>query len=210
MENEVRQRKPLPFSWRLEKKWCRNGVWGVFGLVSVAKEMGKTVNSHNKSREKLKKFFLKLSLKCKTRFFAIETSRQQVASASRQNTQSQNCEKISKCFSWLEGLPVKESRAEPQKSLCTPRDWTFHSRTSRQNQPARSRLYHATWMTCDWVAKIEQHCFWNFSVVVKTKYFPKTPITLKNLFVFESTKIEYVKTHFNKYNHTNEYDIHWT
>ena len=29
----------------------------MFGLVSVAKEMGKTVNSHNKSREKLKKFF---------------------------------------------------------------------------------------------------------------------------------------------------------
>ena len=47
-----------------------------------------------------------------------------------------------------------------------------------------------------------------FSVFVKTKYFPKTPKTLKNLFVFESTKIEHVKTHFNKYNHTNEYGIH--
>ena len=52
--------------------------------------------------------------------------------------------------------------------------------------------------------------FLNFSVFVKTKYFPKTPKTLKNLFVFESTKIEHVKTHFNKYNHTNEYDIHRT
>ena len=52
--------------------------------------------------------------------------------------------------------------------------------------------------------------FWNFSVFVKTKYFPKTPKTLKNLFVFESTKIEHVKTYFNKYNHTNEYGIHWT
>ena len=51
--------------------------------------------------------------------------------------------------------------------------------------------------------------FWNFSVFVKTKYFPKTPKTLKNLFVFESTKIEHMKTHFNKYNHTNEYGIHW-
>ena len=28
----------------------------MFGLVSVKKEMGKTVNSHKKSREKLKKF----------------------------------------------------------------------------------------------------------------------------------------------------------
>ena len=42
----------------------------------------------------------------------------------------------------------------------------------------------------------------------KIKYFPKTSKTLKNIFVLESTKIEHVKTHFIKYNHTNEYDIH--
>ena len=47
-----------------------------------------------------------------------------------------------------------------------------------------------------------------FQFFVKTKYFPKTPKTLKNLFVFESTNIEHVKTHFKKYNHTNEYGIH--
>ena len=47
-----------------------------------------------------------------------------------------------------------------------------------------------------------------FLAFVKTKYFPKTPKTLKNLFVFESTKIEHIKTHFNKFNHTNEYGIH--
>ena len=50
--------------------------------------------------------------------------------------------------------------------------------------------------------------FLKFSVFVKTKYFPKTPKTLKNLFVFELTKIEHVKTHFIKYNHTNEYGIY--
>ena len=50
--------------------------------------------------------------------------------------------------------------------------------------------------------------FLRFSVFVKTKYFPKTTKTLKNLLVFESTKIEHVKTHFIKYNHTNEYGIH--
>ena len=53
-----------------------------------------------------------------------------------------------------------------------------------------------------------QHCFLSFSVFVKTKYFPKIPKTLKNLFVYESTNIDHVKTHFNKYNHTNEYGIH--
>ena len=50
--------------------------------------------------------------------------------------------------------------------------------------------------------------FLKFSDFERTKYFPKTTKTLKNLFVFESTKIEHVKTHFIKYNHTNEYDIH--
>ena len=114
--------------------------------------------------------------------------------------------KFSRCFSRLEGIPVRES----WKSLCTFRDWTFHSRTSRQNRPASSWLWHATWMTRNWVAKTRQHYFWNFSISVKTKYFPKTPKTLKNLFVFESTKIKHVKTYFIKYNHTNEYGIHWT
>ena len=52
--------------------------------------------------------------------------------------------------------------------------------------------------------------FLKFFSFVKTKYFPKTPKTLKNIFVFESTKIEHVKTHFNKYNHTDEYGIHRT
>ena len=118
--------------------------------------------------------------------------------------------KISKCFLRMEGQPVRESRAELRNSLCTPRDWTFYLRTCRQNWPGSSRLWHATCLLHDWVAKTRQHCFWNFSVFVKTKYFPKTPKTLKNLFVFELTKIEHVKTHFIKYNHINKYDIHWT
>ena len=49
--------------------------------------------------------------------------------------------------------------------------------------------------------------FWKFQFL-KIKYFPKTLKALKNLFVLESTKIEYVKTHFIKYNHTNEYGIY--
>ena len=82
----------------------------------------------------LKKKKIKNSLwNAKHACFTTEVSRQQVARSGCQNTQRQNCEKISKCFSQLEGLPAKELRAEPRKSLCTPRDWTFHSRTSRQN-----------------------------------------------------------------------------
>ena len=51
---------PYLFLEDLKVKKCRNGVcreWHrVFGWVSVEREMGKTVNSHKKSREKLKKF----------------------------------------------------------------------------------------------------------------------------------------------------------
>ena len=67
--------------------------------------------------------------------------------------------KFSKCFSRLEGLPARESRVEPRKFLCNPCDWTFHSRTSRQNWLASSRLWHATGLTRDWVAKIGQKSF---------------------------------------------------
>ena len=73
--------------------------------------------------------------------FATETSRQPVARVSRQNTSSLKIwKKISKCFSQLKVSFVRESQAKPWKSLCTPRDWTFHSRTSRQNQPTSSWL----------------------------------------------------------------------
>ena len=142
--------------------------------------------------------------------YATGLSRHTVASSSRQSTQEQNFEKFSKWFSRLEGLPASKSRAELRKSLSEPRDWTFHSRTSRQKWPAKVRLRLATWHTRDWAAKNRAKLdFWNFQIF-KSKYFPKSPKTLKNLFVLELTKIEHVKTHFIKYNHTNEYGIYWT
>ena len=56
MENEVRQRKPIPFL----EDWRRNDVEMKFeeclGQFQLRKKWGKTVNSHKKSREKLKKF----------------------------------------------------------------------------------------------------------------------------------------------------------
>ena len=71
-------------------------------------------------------------ISAKHAIFATGLSRHKVASSSRQITQEQNFENLSKCFSRLEGLPASKSRAEPRKSLSESRDWTFHSRTSRQ------------------------------------------------------------------------------
>ena len=70
--------------------------------------------------------------------------------------------KFSKCFSRLKGLPTREPRAEPRKSLSNPCDWTFHSRTSRQKWPAKTRLRLVTWLTHDWAAKIGQN--WIFEI----------------------------------------------
>ena len=90
-------------------------------------------DNEQSQKDRGKKKSLKTAPVCpKHAIFATETSRQKVARSCRQNTQGQKFENFSKCFSRLEGLPASESRAEPRKSLSNPRDWTFHSRTSRQ------------------------------------------------------------------------------
>ena len=96
-------------------------------------QLREKVNRHEKFKGKLKKILKTPPVFAKHAFFATEVSHQQVARSSHKNTQRQNCEKFSKCFSRLEGLPARELQAEPRKSLCTPRNWTLHSRTSRQN-----------------------------------------------------------------------------
>ena len=96
-------------------------------------QLREKVNSHKKFEGKMKRFLKPYPLFAKHAFFTTGVSRQQVARASRQNTQSKNYKKISKCFSRLESLSARESQAEPRNSLCTPCDWTFHLRTCRQN-----------------------------------------------------------------------------
>ena len=151
--NQVRQRKPIPFSWRLEKKWCRNGVWRVFRSVLVEKEMGKIVNNHKKIEGKTEKVLKTVFKMQNTRFSRLKQVASKSPGQAAKTLKDKIVKKFSKCFLWLEDLPARESRAEPRKSLCTPRDWTFHSRTSRQNQHASLRLQHMTWMTYDWVTK---------------------------------------------------------
>ena len=125
--------------------------------------MRKTMNSSQKKKIEGKTKSLKTApVYPKHAIFAIETSRQKVARSSRQNTQGQKFENFSKCFSRLEGLPASELRAEPRKSLSNSRDWTSHSRTSRQKWPAKMRLRHATWHNRDWAAKTGQN--WIFEI----------------------------------------------
>ena len=100
---------------------------------------------------------------CQTRVFRDwSESPQSCQFKPPKHSKTQVWKKVSKCFSRLEGLPASESRAEPQKSLSNPRDWTFPSRTSRQKWPAKKRLRLATWHTRDWVAKTGQN--WIFEI----------------------------------------------
>ena len=61
-------------------------------------QLREKVNSHKKFEEKLKGFLKTDPLFAKHTFFAIGVSRQQVARASCQNTQRQNCEKNFEVF----------------------------------------------------------------------------------------------------------------
>ena len=68
-----------------------------------------------------------------TRFSRLKWVANKSPGLAAKTLKEKNVKKFSKCFSRLEGLPARESRAEPRKSLCTPRDWTLHLWTSRQN-----------------------------------------------------------------------------
>ena len=144
-----------------------------------------------------------------TRFSRLK----QVARASRQNTERFTRQRgvfvtgrstRQGVASWAVKFSVYPSRLDlllvnkSPKPTCELTAVTCDLDNPRQSRQNRATLF----------LKIFNFVFFFF--LVKTKYFPKTPKTLKKLFVFESTKIEHVKTHFIKYNHTNEYDIHWT
>ena len=126
------------------------------------RQLRKKMNSHKSSRENWKKF-KNCPYFCQTRVFRDwSESPPSCQVKPPKHSKTEFWKKISKCFSRLEGLLARESRAEPRKSLSNPRDWTFHSRTSCQKWPANTRLRPATWLTRDWVAKTGQR--WIFEI----------------------------------------------
>ena len=55
MKNEVRQRKPIPFSWRLEKKWCKNEWFLKWDTECLRERNGEDSEQSQKFEEKTKK-----------------------------------------------------------------------------------------------------------------------------------------------------------
>ena len=96
--------------WRL--RCVTQSVWVRFSW----ERNGEDSEQSQKFEGKLKNGLKTDPVFAKHAIFATEVSRKQVAKSSRQNTQRQDCEKFSKCFSRLEGLPARESRVEPRKS----------------------------------------------------------------------------------------------
>ena len=110
MKNEVRQRKPIPFSWRLEKKWCKNECFLKWDTECLRERNGEDNEQSQKLKGKTKKLL-------KTVF---ET----------QNTR----------FSWLiqvasqsPGHPPKHFKPKDLKILLSVfRNWKSYSRGSRK------------------------------------------------------------------------------
>ena len=115
-----------------------------------------------KDRGKTKKFKNCPYFCQNTRFSWLKRVANKSSVQAAKTLKDKSLKNFSKCFSRLEGLPASESRVKPQKSLSNPRDWTFHSRTSCQKWPAKTRLRLATWLTCDWAAKTGQN--WIFEI----------------------------------------------
>ena len=137
MKNQVRQRKPIPFSWRswdvMMKKWSLRSV-----RVSFSWERnGEDSEQSQKFEGKTKKVFKNCLWNAKHVFFATDISRQ---GHPPKHFKPKDLKNFVKCFLRLEVSLARESRAKPRKSMRTPCDWTFHSWTSRQNQPASSQL----------------------------------------------------------------------
>ena len=163
------------------------------------------MNSHKRFEGKLKKFKNWPSF-CQTRIFRDWNESPSLAT---KTLKEKILKKISSVFRDWKVYP-QGSRELSRENLCV----TLATRPFTRKQFAKINTWACGWiLRLGWPAtespKQDNTVFEIFLVFVKTKYFPKTLKTLKNLFVFESTKIEHVKTHFNKYNHTNEYDIHW-
>ena len=137
MKNQVRQRKPIPFSWRswdvMMKKWSLRSV-----RVSFSWERnGEDSEQSQKFEGKTEKVFKNYLWNAKHVFFATDISRQ---GHPPKHFKPKDLKIFVKCFLRLEVSLARELRAEPWKSLCTPCDWTFHLLTSHQNRPASSRL----------------------------------------------------------------------
>ena len=121
MKNQVRQRKPIPFSWRLENKWSKNECFLKWDMECLReREMGKIVNSHKNLREKLKNNFKNCPYCAKHAFFATEVSRQKVTSFTCQNTSSQKFWKslVSVFHNWKSHS--RGSRELSHENLCVP------------------------------------------------------------------------------------------
>ena len=95
------------------------------------RQLREKMNSHKSSRENWKGF-KNCPYLPNTRFSWLKWVATKSPGQAAKILKDIILEKISKCFSRLEGLPVRESWAEPWKSLSNPHDRTFHSRTSRQ------------------------------------------------------------------------------
>jgi len=140
-------------------KWCKNGGLFESDMMSLRVfQVRKKMNSQKCSRENWKglktdHFYVK-GLKTDQFSWLNQVAYKSLGPTAR-TLERKNFEKFSKYFLWLEVPLTRESRIEPQKSLCTPRDWTFHPRTNHQSEPRKA------WKTRFLKKILSLFCNWN-------------------------------------------------
>ena len=179
---------------------------------------------------KLKKFKKLTHFVQNTRFSWLSQVAFQSPGPTTRTLERKLLKKFSKCFSQMEVPLARESRTEPRKSLCTPHNWTFHPRTSRQ--PKLRKTWNSNFlknilslfrdwsiyppMSRQWVMKNlydglatgeydwfyprlsrQNRAIQFLTIFAKTKYFPKTTKTLKNIFVIDQQRLSMWNT-FNQ------------
>ena len=131
MENEMTEKTHtffLKIGEEMMQKWSLKSVWVSFSWKRNGEDSEQSQNVEGKTEKVLKIVFEMQN----TRFSRLKQVANKSPGQAAKTLKVKIMKNISKCFSRLEGLPARESRAEPRKSLCTPRDSTLHLQTSRQ------------------------------------------------------------------------------
>ena len=147
MKYVVRERKPIPFSWRFKKEMIQNGSSLESDTVSLRVfQKRKKMNSQKRSRENWKG--LKTEQVCpKHAIFAIETSRVQVARTNRQNTKKKTLENFLSVFhdwkfhSWESHELSHENLCEPLATGPSTREQVTNLSRERHESPNFGKIF---------------------------------------------------------------------
>ena len=146
--------------------------------------MGKTVNSHKNSRENTEKVLKTLFETQNTRFSQLKWVANKLPGLATKTLKDKIVKNLLCVFRDWKIYP-QGSRELSRKNFCVPLaigPFT-HEQVVKINTQTRCWSMQLGWPATELPEK-GNTVFWNFSVFVKTNYFPKTPKTLKKICIW--------------------------